>query len=173
MSSTFSFSTFTVLYNNTIDQLYSYGIKITSDKSTVKDCIQEAYMDLFQNWEKIRNPKAVKYYLLKSLKRIIYRKLKAKRQSESLDFKNIKDYGFDEPFEDEIIKTENEEILADKMNQALNKLTSKQKEIIHLKFNMGFSYEEIGRLMNIHSDSAKKQTYRALGKLRGLVNENY
>ncbi len=169
----FSFSAFTVLYNNTIVQLYSYGMKITSDKSLVKDCIQEAYMDVFINWDKIRNPKSIKFYLLKVLKHAIYHKLKTQRQNDLFDFEVFESQFVEQSSEEKAIKQEAEISRDQKIQKALNELTPRMKEILFLKFNMGFSYKEIGTFTGINPDSAKKQTHRALAKLRVLLDKNY
>ncbi len=167
-----SFSTFTALYNSTIDQLYLYGTKITPDKTLVKDCIQEVYIDVFINWNKIRNPQAVKFYLLKALKHEIYQKLKFKRQNDSFDYEMFENHGFEQSFEEEIINAEEENSRDRKIQKALDELTPKLKEILFLKFTMGFTYKEIGWFMDINLGSAKKQTYRALGKLRKFLDKN-
>jgi RNA polymerase sigma-70 factor (ECF subfamily) len=170
--SSFSFSAFTTLYNNTIDQLYSYGTKITSDKSLIKDCIQEVFIDVFVNWEKIRNPKSIKFYLLKALNHTICRKLNTRRQNDFFDVEIMEDQFSEQSFEEKIIKKEEENSRDKKIQKVLDELTPKLKEILFLRFNMGFTYQEIGHLMGINSESAKKQTHRALNKLRELLDKS-
>jgi RNA polymerase sigma factor (sigma-70 family) len=47
----------------------------------------------------------------------------------------------------------------------------KKKQVLFLKFYSGLSYEEIGQLIGIHPDSAKKQVYRTITSLRGIVQK--
>jgi len=61
---------FAILYNQHIDNLYSYGTKLCNDEDAVKDSLQELFLELFQKRDKIKiSPENLKFYLTLALKR--------------------------------------------------------------------------------------------------------
>src|SRR5690606_14004714 len=53
--------------------LFGYGIKFSSDREFVKDCIQDLFMELWSKRESIGDTDFVKFYLFKSLRRKIHK----------------------------------------------------------------------------------------------------
>ena len=50
--------------------------------------------------------------------------------------------------------------------QILETLDAQKRELLFLKFNTGLNYSEIGHLLGINPDTAKKQIYRIIHSLR-------
>src|SRR5690554_5020341 len=69
---------FEIIYNEYIDALFAYGSRITSHKALVEDAIQDLFLDVYTYGKRLRKPESLEFYLYKSLKRIIIRKLKEK-----------------------------------------------------------------------------------------------
>lgn len=76
---------FATICNEFIDVLFDYGCKITSDRTIVEDAIQDLFIDIYRHSIRLRHPEYVEFYLLKSLKRIIIRKLKEIRKLDFAD----------------------------------------------------------------------------------------
>lgn len=74
-----------------------------------------------------------------------------------LDF-NIEQDAFDQ---------ESDRLRAEKLKQILQTLDPQKRELLFLKFSTGLNYCEIGQLVGINPDTAKKQVYRTLDHLRG------
>jgi DNA-directed RNA polymerase specialized sigma24 family protein len=56
--------------------LYSYGASITKDSALVADCIQDIFFELWNKRESVAGDvKFIKFYLIKSLRRKIVRRL--------------------------------------------------------------------------------------------------
>lgn len=56
------------------------------------------------------------------------------------------------------------------VKSALAELSTAQREILYLKFYNNLSYSEIGDLLGVKPDSAKKQIYRIVERLRGSLS---
>lgn len=166
-------SAFTLIYNQHIDMLYAYASKISSDKSLVKDSIQEVFIDLFERREEIRKPEALKFYLFKSLKNNLFGKLQKERKTGDFEIEEFESFEIEYSIEDQLIEQENSDTRYKRIAEALKKLSPKQKEIIYLRYNQGFDFKKISGIMNIQADSAKKQAYRALAKLRESLERDY
>lgn len=63
--------------------------------------------------------------------------------------------------------------LLKKLQQNINNLPSRQKEIIYLKFEEEMEYPEIAFILNISVESARKLLYRALVTLRKTIDPKF
>ena len=157
---------FEEIYNEFADQLFAYGAKITTDRELLKDCIQDLFIDLYKYNPTIRNAELLEYYLYKSLKRLIIKKLKKDKRLEGFGYEhssfNLIFSAETDSFPEELI---NEQI--ELLQKALKTLDDKKRELLFLKFDSGLNYNEIGDLLDMKPDTVKKQVYRILQYLRG------
>lgn len=58
------------LYTHHIQLLYQYGLQITPDTEVIKDCIQDVFIRIYKNKNKLSIPQNVKIYLMISLKTV-------------------------------------------------------------------------------------------------------
>jgi RNA polymerase sigma factor (sigma-70 family) len=151
---------FETIYNEFVDVLYAYGSKISSNKSLVEDSIQDLFIDVYKYGSKLRQPEYLEYYLFKSLKRIIIRKLK---ENSKFDFTNdsFEQFNLSFSIEDVLEKEQLEEHIQLLQNE-INDLDAKKRELLFLKFNSGLTYVEIGEMLDMKPDTVKKQVQRLL-----------
>lgn len=164
---------FATFYNLYIDRLFQYGVKLGSDADTVKDAIQEVFLDLYLTREKNNtNPENLKYYLLLALKRNLIKKITSKRRFDFGDkvFGKVAEPEFSPEYMQ--IERELEAEVRNKVFVALARLPHKQKEVIYLRFNEAMDYPEIAKLMGISIESVRKQVYRALKMLREMLDND-
>ena len=157
---------FEEIYNEFADQLFAYGAKITTDRELLKDCIQDLFIDLYKYNPNIKSPELLEFYLYKSLKRLIIKKLKKDKRLEG--------FGYEQSSFDLILSAETDSFPDELMNEqiellqkALKTLDDKKRELLFLKFDSGLNYSEIGDLLDMKPDTVKKQVYRILQYLRG------
>lgn len=62
-------NSYALIYQSHFYSLYSYGLKICGEREVVKDCIQDLFVYIWRNREKLTTTNSIKYYLYKSLKR--------------------------------------------------------------------------------------------------------
>ena len=148
------------IFKNHIQILINYGIKFTYDKQLVEDCIQDIFMGIFRNHKNLSPTDNIKLYLLKSLRRKIVKELqknnnKLFNEEQDISFEPIYEYQSSED-SDVIINT-------------LNKLTSRQKELILLKFYEDLEYDDICQIMNMNYQSVRNLMCRTIQKLRSAA----
>lgn len=157
---------FEAVYNLNIDALFAYGMKLHPDRDFVKDCIHDVFLDVFEHRMTLSIPRSVKHYLFMVLKRTMFRKLKKERKRESLsEFEDLS-FATEYNVESKTIDKENELYKKKLISQIVKELTSKQQEILYLRFTKGFSYIEISEIIDIDHNSVRKQVYRSIKKLR-------
>lgn len=154
------------IYDEYVDSLYDYGIKITPHKELVKDCIQDLFIDLYRYGNKLNTPISLEFYLYKSLKRLIVKKARNNYKLVSLqEFENPE---LDIPFshEGEMLQNESRSSRLVLLQNIINELDSQKKELLYLKFNSGLNYSEIGDIVGLKTDTVKKQIYRLIDSIR-------
>ncbi len=162
---------FELIYGDHVDFLYSYGTKMTSDIEMVEDAIQDLFLYLLSKRDNLSDPDFVRYYLLKAFKRILLERIR----NEKLWMKDKDDdfFSFEYSIESESFSHDDEKerklVLIEEM---LEKLDPRKKEIIFLKFHSGLSYDEIGDIVGIQSSSVKKLVYRTISSFRDILKNN-
>ncbi len=147
--------------------LYHYGAKFSKDGEFVKDCIQELFLELWKNRATLGETSYPRSYLLKSLRRKMYRELYRNRrhaQAEPLE----EDYHFDVAFSAEhlLLREEAAKDTAEKMAHLLNLLPRRQKEIVYLRYFQELEVSEITQVMDITPQSVYNLLHKAVSRLR-------
>jgi RNA polymerase sigma factor (sigma-70 family) len=164
---------FDTLYSTYFPKLYNYGIRICQDKDLVKDCLQGLFIDIWQRKETLSEVKSVKYYLFKSLRRKVVKELTSQQK-----FKNEQDleenYSFEVTFSHEFVLIANQ-ITTDNHDRLLNAfqfLTQRQKEAIFLRFYENMEYEQIATLLSMKEVKyARTLIYRAIDVLKSSIRK--
>ncbi len=149
--------------------LFHYGTRFTRDEELVKDCIQDLFLELWTNRLTISSTSFVKYYLLKSLRRRLGRKIGLSRQVTAWDELHFESLFNGAPsVETSIIREEWLADLARKMRKALAGLSRRQQEVIYLRFYVDADIEEIAEIMSLNRQSVYNLLHDALKKLKKL-----
>jgi RNA polymerase sigma factor (sigma-70 family) len=155
---------YTSLYHAYYRSLNNYGHKFTRDLNLIEDAIHDLFVTLWTNRDNLGNPISVKNYLYKSLRNILFRKIKA--ESKFFDLQDDNSIPFEISYDQQLVLNEEEIRLQQTIKEVLCKLPARQQEIIYLRFYDGLSYEEIAEVMCIHVSSTYKLLYKALENLQ-------
>ncbi len=161
---------FEIIYSEYVDALFAYGSRITHHRALLEDAIQDLFIEMYTYGGKLRKPQSLEFYLYKSLKRIIYRKLKEKYRFTHPD--QLVEL-FELKFPVEEMEPDDQEERIRPLQDELTNLNPAKREILFLKFNSGLTYKEIGELLRINPDTVKKQVARVLKLLRGKLGEEF
>ena len=156
------------IYDEHIDSLIFYGLKICGDKDKVLDGIHDLFIDLFKYKIKFSDINSIEYYLKTSLKHKLHkpRSLELPLQSNTslahLQSKN----SYTKSHEDTIILGETINEKSIKLKKAFKTLTKNQRKGLNLRYKECLSYEEISDILGISVSSARTTIYRAIKSLR-------
>ncbi len=151
------------LYDLYIDELFSYGMDKVSNKTCVMDAIHDLFVDLYKYRSKITIPTNIKYYLLGSLKRKMYRKQSSQKIIDLKDsFLETQKFNSEISCEEKIVEAEYSQEKKDKLKSALALLTKRQQKALHLRYTENRPYTEIADTLNISIPSSRTVVYRAL-----------
>lgn len=165
---------FALIYQHYVEGLLSYGYKFNIERELVRDALQEVFTDLYLKRDHIHiEIENLKGYLFTALKNNLLKKILKQKKFGFDDIDTIKaelHFENEYSFQDQLIEMEISIETRQKLRHAIENLSSKQKEIIFLKFEEEMDYPEIAKILNITVESARKQLYRALKSLRELLD---
>ena len=163
---------FDYLYQQNVRGLYYFGYKMTTDKTLLEDCIQEVFITLWKSRKNITIEHSVKHYLLLSLRRLLLRKLKAQKKSNttSSNMEELDRFEVDISVETAWISQEISKGNSKKLKQAIDQLSKREKEAIYLRYYEGFTYDEIAPIMGISIRAVYKVVHSGIKKLRKLMD---
>ncbi len=158
---------FEIIYRKNVNKLYNYGMYLFMDNKLVEDSIHDVFLELWSRKSFLGDTQSIRYYLYKSLKTKILRKLKTtERQSARYSIPDNYDHEYAESLEFELIAGQLLQESSEILSRAVSSLPGRQKEIILHKFYHNRTSEEISTLMSLSIDSTYTLLSRALKELR-------
>ena len=157
---------FKFLYDALFDELYRYGLKIARGREDLaKDCVQEIFVNVWNKRESLQVETSFKFYLFKSLRRDIQRKLKVNRFVDAAPeglfyFESVPSV------ETQMINAQFKSESSSRVMAEINKLPARQKEIVFLRYFEGFSAQEVSAIMDLKVNSAYVLLSKALNTLK-------
>jgi len=147
--------------------LLRYGMKFGMDAADVEDCIQDLFMDLWQNRLRINDTPSVRNYLFKSLRNRITERYRNKNRlgseeevlwhTELSDFHNA---------ESDWIEKEKLHAVGMLLHTHIEELPRREKEALYLRYYENLTIQEVAEIMGVNRQSAANFLQKALVKLR-------
>jgi RNA polymerase sigma factor (sigma-70 family) len=157
---------FTQLYNYHIEDLLTYGYRVTSDRQLIRDSVHDLFLYLWRTRDNLSDTDSIKFYLYRSLRNRIVRNIE-KNNHVAIDFADLFGNIIGElSFEDDLINNEQLNEQQQRLKQAIQQLPKRQQEIIQLRYYHDFSFDEIAEMMHINNQSVRNLLHRAITELR-------
>ena len=162
-----------VIYQRYYVLLLNYGLKCTSDRELIKDCIHDLFVYLYHNTRISIEGITVRAYLLRALKNSLFNKLVGlERERDSLDTSSFEIPTDEDLFEQMFPQNDRDFALAQYLLKAIVQLPPRQKTALYLRYVKELSHKEIAAIMEINEQSSMNLTNRALLKLRSLMGRD-
>ena len=154
------------IYHQNIDFLFSYGKKFTDDEDFILDTLQDLFYYLIQRRKNLGATDNIRFYLMTAFKRRLFKEIQDKSNQllRSEHFRLEADCVFS--IEEELIRDEDQAKRQKIIQQGMNELTARQREILYYKFTCDLDYDQICGLMSISYDSARQLVSRAISLMR-------
>ncbi len=165
------------LHNEHVRHLLNYGLRLCGSISTVEDCVQDVFTELWIYRQGIAQPTSMRFYLLKAVRN----KLKAQYRREQLfiagwddnrDTGILPDFNLEPSAEQQLIELEIDLERRHQIKTAMNLLSPRQREIIYLRYFNELTYDQICELMGINYQTARSQVYSSLKILRNELKDS-
>jgi len=155
------------LYDTYSDKLFAAAMRLTRDREMAKDALQEVFIELWNYRETLGTIEHSQSYLVKVMRSILLKKLK-KENAFGLFYLPAVDGIIDDEMnmEDRLISRDSDREKDLHLQHALSTLTSRQKEILDLRFNHGLSYNQIAHKLGMNYQSVNNLVFRTIVRLR-------
>lgn len=153
---------FEQLFREYFSPLSNFALSYVNDLDTAKEVVQEVFINLWNKKDSINSDKSVKAYLYTSVKNRCLNYIR--------DHKKFRSYVLDVEIEDTELVFENNSIsqteIQAKIQQALNKLPEKCRQVFELSRFEELKYKEIAEKQGISIKTVEVQISKALKILR-------
>lgn len=166
----------TDLYNQHVDNLYTYALYLGFEKEVVKDAIHDVFCKLWEDNEDLTHVSNIKFYLFKSLKNRLLNIYKSKRDlveiDSALNYSSNVSFDFNVTTDEQIISEEDRNIIENKVKMMLGSLTERQREAIYLRYILEYDYPQIAEMLDISVHGCRKLVSRAITSLREMYGKS-
>jgi RNA polymerase sigma-70 factor (ECF subfamily) len=143
------------------NELEKFAVFLTRNRDSAKDLVSEVIVLGFDSYEKLKNVSSFKSYLFTICIRAFY---KLKKRNQNFD-------SFEENELEGFYSDSNADYLYDVglLYSAIDKLKSKEKEVLILAELMGYKHREIAEILKLSEANVKVIVFRAKQKLKELL----
>ena len=164
----------TVLYDIYFAKLKYYGMQLNhlNEVISIDDAIQDLFLWIATNHEKLNEIDNLEVYLFVSLKKNIYSKstlFKVKQESKlKYDLhQNLQNIPTVPSVEQDYIESESQQTTQIFAQALLDQLPHNQRQVLYLRNYANLSHKEISEIMNLSEQVVRNYSYRAMLKLKG------
>ena len=160
------------IYRQHFQNLYKYGLTLSSDEELVKDCIHDVFVHIYENRKNLGKTNNIRLYLISSLKNAIF--MAFRKQNIYNKFKELYDNDLvdNETAITTIIEQETEAEHKLQLKTLWSALTVRQKEIIYYRYVEGLSLSEIAERENMDYHSVANIIQRGIKKIKLFYNKS-
>lgn len=158
------------LYMTGYDSLFRYGLHASGDRTKAMDCINEVFTEIWTKRDRLPEVKQVRSYLFVIYKRKLSHLIHHKHIVYSFsDDELLSASPNDSSYEDMLIAMQSEEEKKRLLRRALQKLTSRQKELVRMRYFEEMSMDDIADKLNLSLRTIYNTIHSALSILRKEV----
>lgn len=164
-------SAYSHIYNQTVQELFRFGLLYTSDRELVKDCIQDVFVKIYTNRAKLGPTDNIIAYLTVALKNTLFNALTKTSGALPLGEENMEEEPDEEHYstpETIYINKEQEKQVHTTVHSMMSVLTDRQREIIYYRYIRDMSIDEISKATDMNYQSVSNSIQRALARIRNL-----
>ncbi len=160
---------FARIYEDHADALFNYGMHFSRDEATVKDGIQDLFVEIWNRRMHLGQTDNIRFYLMRSLRRklSVFQKEQNRmvldaspvlaRLAGILNRRALDQYNRQD---------ESEEEVKNRITKAIEHLPLRQKEAIFFIYFEKITYEEAASIMNVNIKTVYNLVWRGIELLR-------
>lgn len=148
---------FEELYHLYSNRLLGYLVKLVKSETVAAELLQDTFVKLWNNREKIDPERSFRSYLYRIAENCVYdffRKAARDKKLQSVLIHSACEYSH---IEENVFEKENEQLL----QQAINSLPPKRRQVFQMVKIEDRSYEEVSRLLNISTSTVNDHIVKA------------
>lgn len=169
------------IYNKYHRQLFGMGKKTIDDEFVIESILQNTFLKLWENKDRIERPEHIFFFLRYVMKRdctFYYTRPKNKfyRNISRLEYyENYQEFmhGYDPEKEDEhLLGQETDQKAFERVSHVFPLLTSERRHLIELCLKYGFQYKTIAQLMGTSITYTSNEVKRAIEDIKKIIHQD-
>lgn len=159
----------TALYAAHAVGLIRLGFVMLGDRAAAEDVVQDAFVGLYRNWNRLDDPSSALTYVRSSVLNGCREALRARARRDRRDRAAAARQSqppFDSAEAAVLLSEEHQEVLT-----AVRQLAHRQREALMLRYYLGLSTDETARVMGISAGTVKSALSRAIAALGRTLKE--
>ncbi|MCF6171219.1 MAG: RNA polymerase sigma factor [Bacteroidales bacterium] len=152
------------------DKMYRYACSILKNKALAQDVVQECLLKIWKNRMKLSEINNVESWAMRITRNQCYDWVKINRFSLETNRATARDDGPKR----EPVETDETAVMEDRkqwLQQIINALPKKQKEIYHLREVEELSYQDIAETLSLNLSEVKVTLHRTRQKIRSTIEK--
>lgn len=154
---------FDMLYKKYSKRIYKFSFSILKSAEESENVVQDVFLNLWENRYRVEKNSSVKYYIFTIAHNSAVSMIRKKaKESQYIEFLKLQQELKQEPANLELEYTE----LTKKLDEIVNNLPQRQKEVYMLHMVKGLKYHEIAEILNISINTIENHMSRAFITIR-------
>jgi len=155
---------FRELYNAYSGAMYNICLRMTGQPADAEDILQEAFMQVFKNIERLENAVAVTAWI----KRIVVNHCLSHLRKKKVYFEEVDNVDIEE---ESVVDEENFAWTVAAIKEAIHVLPHGYRTVLNLYIFEQYSHKEIATMLDISESTVKTQYMRAKDKVRQIIKQ--
>lgn len=152
-----------LLFQENYKKIFFLAIKMLKNYEDAEDATQEIFMKAYQNIDKFRQESRLFTWLYRIALNHIYNFSNKKRNVKNLNEKNQDFYIRTNETPEKVLY---EKELYNKLNEIIEELSPKQKEVFLLRYYNGLKFNEIAKILKKSLGTIKSNYFFAMQKIK-------
>ena len=152
---------FRKVYEQFFSPLCIYAVKYVRDASEAQDIVQDVFLKIWENAERLELTSSIQHYLFASVRNGCLNYLKSLQIEDRNNRKYMEAY-----IESQNVDMVDDEELLARIRQVLDELPEKCREVCLLRFVEGCKYAEIAARLDMNENTVKAQLHRGMERLK-------
>jgi len=161
---------FMLIYNRHKTKVYNFTLQMLKDTDLTKDVVQNVFMKLFSNLNKIKNKSSIQSWIFTTTRNEIFTVYRKRKIRNEVNY-DLTDEQFSILTENQITEMYEKKELKELILKNLEQLPQEQKEVFLLKEYGQLSYREIAGLLKIDEGLVRSRLYKTRQKLILLLSK--
>lgn len=158
---------FVSLYNRHKSAVYTYCVKMLLDKDLAKDVLQETFIRVFENRDRLLNAGSFRAWVFTIARNQCLNQIRRERRNVPLERADHVEAPTSELPVSALEKSEQ----VDLVNRFLSRLKEDYREVLVLREYQNLSYEEIAAITRSTLSAVKSRLFKARRRLGELMDE--
>ena len=156
-------------------RIFNLIFRLTNEPDIVEDIAQEVFIKAYKALKDFKGKSSFSTWIYRITVNTCLNHIKSNKRNL---YKSLEDDSYEEGYDTashNLMNTEHvieRHELSKKIEEAINSLNQEQKAIIVLRDIEGFSYEDIGRILDCPTGTVRSRLFRARKELKSIL-ENY